>query len=166
MKFTAFKLKQWMYGVLIFGMVGSAVIFGIQYQALHYAVGPNELLFEHVGSGTGMTPSRVFYSQFFYRGSDGRKVTFFSQNHESLDVANGELARLKKRATRIVEEGPVLDSQGNAVGRRVVLRLDWGPIYLAEETLWTDGQHLRGIVSRYPADMAAFETSYKSKRLP
>jgi len=166
MKFTAFKLKHYMYGVLIFGIIGSAVALGIQYRALHYEVGANELAFEHVGSGTGITPNGVFYSLFFYRGSDGGKVTFFSQDHESPAVADGELARLKKSATRTVEEGPVLDNRGNTVGRRVVLRLDWGPIYLAEETLWTDRPHLRGILSRYPADMASFETSYKSKGLP
>jgi len=160
-------IKRLAYGAVFCMAVGATALLAIEYRIEHIKVNPAELSFKHIGSGTGITESGLFYSLLFYRSSDQIKVTFYSQKHASPFLANEELERMRRKASEVVDKGPVLEAHGDrVVGEKFTLRYRWGPVYVGVETVWSEGPYLYGISSRSPAHVEAFDAFYSTKGLP
>jgi len=148
------KVLRWTLPALLALM---AALYIIQYRCLHASLRGPETSFEDVLAATGITKRGLLYDIFVYRSSDGVRVTSFVQHHRSSSAAREELELERRRASEIVYEEPVVGKEGKASGTRLILRFNWGPIYLRQEVVWTEGTYLRGIYSRSPRHIEAFE---------
>lgn len=141
-------------------LVCLALVYGCNYYWIHKTPRQSCVSFSAFGAGTGMTREGSLYSIYNFDCGDGITVTFSSQRFSSPATADQELQRAKKLAARVLEETPTLDSQGNRVGTRLVLHRAWGPIFLAQMVVWTEGSSLNVMYSRCPRFLEAFEKWY------
>jgi hypothetical protein len=96
--------------------------------------------FQWIGSGKTIKKGGVEVSFGRFRSEDGVLVERFVEDYRTHDAAFAELARLRRRASKVSQDGYKTDALGKRVGPRVVLVFG-RPSDRPEHTVvaWTDG---------------------------
>lgn len=128
---------------------------------------PGEIKFKLTKIGNGRSDDGTWWTEYDIRTSDGHLLHNRYFPFRTVDRANKEFRFFVKNAKRVIEQGPVVDDKGRAIGKRVLA-------LFAEEDekektnyrlFWTSDTLFSEIEGEYSNDLLILESRLKEKPL-
>jgi hypothetical protein len=93
-----------------------------------------------------------------FESSDGVRLSLQTKTYKSRKASAVALGRLKRKAVRVIEDGPKADKQGRTVGERALLETkSEDQKVTGAELAWSDGPTLRILYSPSLRHVLLFE---------